>query len=61
MGRVILASEGYTTKASLFKWYRVCQEKNSQEDARFDKLDLNGRAIFFNFKGYKWTLLVVAG
>nr|WP_315252134.1 YegP family protein [uncultured Flavobacterium sp.] len=48
-GQIILASEGYTTKASCYNGVESVK-KNSQEDARFDKLESKNGKVYFNLK-----------
>lgn len=48
-GQVILASEGYTTKANCKKGIESVK-KNSQEDARFDRKESKNGKWYFNLK-----------
>lgn len=48
-GQIILASEGYTTKASCDNGVESVR-KNSQDDARFDKLEAKSGKFYFNLK-----------
>lgn len=48
-GQVILASEGYTTKAACENGIESVR-KNSQEDARFDRLESKNGKPYFNLK-----------
>ena len=48
-GQVILASEGYTTKAACLNGIESVK-KNSQVDARFDKLESKNGKSYFNLK-----------
>lgn len=48
-GQVILASEGYTTKAACSNGIESVR-KNSQIDARFDKLESKNGKPYFNLK-----------
>ena len=48
-GQVILASEGYTTKAACTNGVESVR-KNSQVDARFDKLEAKNGKPYFNLK-----------
>jgi uncharacterized protein YegP (UPF0339 family) len=48
-GQVILASEGYTTKAACENGIESVR-KNSQEDARFDRLEAKNGKFYFNLK-----------
>jgi uncharacterized protein YegP (UPF0339 family) len=48
-GQVILASEGYTTKAACLNGIESVK-KNSQVDARFDKLESKNGKPYFNLK-----------
>jgi uncharacterized protein YegP (UPF0339 family) len=48
-GQIILASEGYTTKASCDNGIESVR-KNSQDDARFDKLEAKNGKPYFNLK-----------
>jgi len=48
-GQVILASEGYTTKAACENGIESVK-KNSQTDARFDKLEARDGRPYFNLK-----------
>ncbi|MCG2612137.1 YegP family protein [Flavobacterium sp. SM15] len=48
-GQVILASEGYTTKAACENGIESVK-KNSQEDARFDRLESKNGKPYFNLK-----------
>ena len=48
-GQVILASEGYTTKAACENGIESVK-KNSQEDGRFDRLESKSGKPFFNLK-----------
>lgn len=48
-GQVILASEGYTTKAACLNGVESVK-KNSQEDARFDRLESKNEKFYFNLK-----------
>ena len=48
-GQVILASEGYTTKAACDNGIESVK-KNSQDDARFDKLESKNGKFYFNLK-----------
>ncbi|ESU19161.1 hypothetical protein FCR2A7T_25840 [Flavobacterium cauense R2A-7] len=48
-GQVILASEGYTTKAACENGIESVR-KNSQEDARFDRLVSKNGKPYFNLK-----------
>lgn len=48
-GQVILASEGYTTKANCKKGIESVK-KNSQEDARFDCKESKNGKWYFNLK-----------
>ena len=48
-GQVILASEGYTTKASCDNGIESVR-KNSQDDARFDRLESKNGKPYFNLK-----------
>lgn len=48
-GQVILASEGYTTKAACLNGIESVK-KNSQVEARFDKLESKNGKPYFNLK-----------
>jgi len=48
-GQVILASEGYTTRAACDNGIESVR-KNSQEDARFDRLESKNGKPYFNLK-----------
>lgn len=48
-GQVILASEGYTTKAACENGIESVK-KNSQTDARFDRLEAKNGKPYFNLK-----------
>nr|WP_315201660.1 YegP family protein [uncultured Flavobacterium sp.] len=48
-GQVILASEGYTTKAGCDNGIESVR-KNSQVDERFDKLEAKNGKFYFNLK-----------
>ncbi len=48
-GQVILASEGYTTKAGCDNGIESVR-KNSQVDERFDKLESKNGKVYFNLK-----------
>lgn len=48
-GQVILSSEGYTTKANCTNGIESVK-KNSQVDARFDKLEAKNGKFYFNLK-----------
>ena len=48
-GQEILASEGYTTKAACLNGVESVK-KNSQEDARFDRLESKNGKYYFNLK-----------
>ncbi|WP_374541608.1 YegP family protein [Flavobacterium sp.] len=48
-GQVILTSEVYTTKAACLNGVESVK-KNSQEDARFEKLDSKNGKPYFNLK-----------
>lgn len=48
-GQVILASEGYTTKAACDNGIESVK-KNSQEDVRFDRLESKNGKPYFNLK-----------
>jgi uncharacterized protein YegP (UPF0339 family) len=48
-GQEILASEGYTTKAACLNGVESVK-KNSQEDARFDRLESKNGKFYFNLK-----------
>jgi uncharacterized protein YegP (UPF0339 family) len=48
-GQVILASEGYTTKAACDNGIESVR-KNSQVDARFDRLEAKNGKFYFNLK-----------
>jgi uncharacterized protein YegP (UPF0339 family) len=48
-GQVILASEGYTTKAACDNGIESVK-KNSQDDARFDRLESKNGKPYFNLK-----------
>ncbi|MBC5842509.1 YegP family protein [Flavobacterium sp. F-380] len=48
-GQVILASEGYTTKAACINGIESVK-KNSQVEARFDKLESKSGKPYFNLK-----------
>jgi uncharacterized protein len=48
-GQVILASEGYTTKASCENGIESVK-KNSQDDARFDRKESTNGKQYFNLK-----------
>jgi len=48
-GQVILASEGYTTKAACDNGIESVR-KNSQEDVRFDRLESKNGKPYFNLK-----------
>lgn len=48
-GQVILASEGYTTKAACENGIESVR-KNSQVDARFDRLESKNGKPYFNLK-----------
>tara|TARA_R110002124_G_scaffold264472_3_gene431121 strand:- start:569 stop:898 length:330 start_codon:yes stop_codon:yes gene_type:complete len=48
-GQVILASEGYTTKAACLNGIESVK-KNSQVDARFDRLESKNGKPYFNLK-----------
>lgn len=48
-GQVILASEGYTTKAACENGIESVK-KNSQEDKRFDRLEAKNGKPYFNLK-----------
>ena len=48
-GQIILASEGYTTKASCDNGIESVR-KNSQDDSRFDKLEAKNGKPYFNLK-----------
>jgi uncharacterized protein YegP (UPF0339 family) len=48
-GQTILASEGYTTKAACLNGIESVK-KNSQEDARYDRLEAKNGKPYFNLK-----------
>ncbi|OOG77985.1 YegP family protein [Flavobacterium sp. A45] len=48
-GQVILASEGYASKAACENGIESVR-KNSQDDARFDKLEAKNGKLYFNLK-----------
>lgn len=48
-GQVILASEGYTTRAACENGIESVR-KNSQDDARFDRLESKNGKPYFNLK-----------
>jgi len=48
-GQVILASEGYTTKTACENGIESVR-KNSQDDARFDRLESKNGKPYFNLK-----------
>jgi uncharacterized protein YegP (UPF0339 family) len=48
-GQVILASEGYSTKAACDNGIESVR-KNSQVDARFDRLEAKNGKFYFNLK-----------
>ena len=48
-GQEILASEGYTTKAACLNGVESVK-KNSQDDARFDRLESKNGKYYFNLK-----------
>jgi uncharacterized protein YegP (UPF0339 family) len=48
-GQEILASEGYKTKAACLNGVESVK-KNSQEDARFDRLESKNGKFYFNLK-----------
>jgi uncharacterized protein YegP (UPF0339 family) len=48
-GQIILASEGYTTKAGCDNGIESVR-KNSQVDERFDKLESKNGKVYFNLK-----------
>jgi len=48
-GQIILASEGYATKAACENGIESVQ-KNSQVEARFDKLESKNGKFYFNLK-----------
>lgn len=48
-GQEILASEGYKTKATCLNGVESVK-KNSQEDARFDRLESKNGKFYFNLK-----------
>jgi uncharacterized protein YegP (UPF0339 family) len=48
-GQVILQSEGYTTKAACLNGIESVK-KNSQDDARFDRLEAKNGKPYFNLK-----------
>lgn len=48
-GQVILASEGYTTKAACDNGIESVR-KNSQVEARFDRLEAKNGKFYFNLK-----------
>ncbi len=48
-GQVILASEGYKTKSACLNGVESVK-KNSQEDARFDRLESKNGKFYFNLK-----------
>jgi uncharacterized protein YegP (UPF0339 family) len=48
-GQVILASEGYTTKAACLNGIESVK-KNAQVDARFDRLESKNGKPYFNLK-----------
>ena len=48
-GQIILASEGYSTKAACENGIESVR-KNSQEDERFDKLEAKNGNPYFNLK-----------
>jgi uncharacterized protein YegP (UPF0339 family) len=48
-GQIILASEGYTTKAACDNGIESVK-KNSQDDARFEKLEAKNGKPYFNLK-----------
>ncbi|MGQ7947120.1 YegP family protein [Flavobacterium sp. WC2509] len=48
-GQVILASEGYTTKAACENGIESVR-KNSQDDARYEKLEAKNGKPYFNLK-----------
>ena len=48
-GQEILGSEGYTTKAACLNGVESVK-KNSQEDARFDRLESKNGKYYFNLK-----------
>ncbi|HSD15305.1 MAG TPA: YegP family protein [Flavobacterium sp.] len=48
-GQVILASEGYTTKAACENGIESVK-KNSQDDGRFDRLESKNGKPYFNLK-----------
>lgn len=48
-GQVILASEGYTTKAACENGIESVR-KNSQDDKRFDRLEAKNGKPYFNLK-----------
>ncbi|WP_108822473.1 YegP family protein [Dysgonomonas sp. Marseille-P4361] len=48
-GQVILSSEGYTTKANCMNGIESVK-RNSQVEARFDKLEAKNGKFYFNLK-----------
>lgn len=48
-GQTILASEGYTTKAACLNGIESVK-KNSQEDARYERLEAKNGKPYFNLK-----------
>ncbi len=48
-GQAILASEGYTTKTACMNGIESVK-KNSQDDARFDRLEAKNGKPYFNLK-----------
>lgn len=48
-GQVILSSEGYSSKASCTNGIESVR-KNSQEDARFERLTSSNGKVYFNLK-----------
>ncbi|REH01665.1 YegP family protein [Flavobacterium aquicola] len=55
-GQVILASEGYSTKASCENGIESVK-KNSQDDNRFDKLEAKNGKLYFNLKAVNGQII----
>ncbi len=55
-GQVILASEGYTTNAACDNGIQSVK-KNSQDDARFDKLEAKNGKPYFNLKAINGQII----
>jgi uncharacterized protein YegP (UPF0339 family) len=58
-GQVILVSEGYTTKVSCENGIESVK-KNSQDDARFEKLESKNGKVYFNLKATNGQIIGIS-